>query len=477
MFARIKKWMPALLVVALGAASGCQVGPKYQAPKATAPAAFGNLLANATTNQVEAEWWRGLQDEKLTRLVQQASTNNHDLKIFTARLLEARALWREARFDYYPTATANASYQNSQSSLATNPNESRSGRHRQLYQAGLDASWELDLFGAVRRSVDAAKATVEAVEADRDSVLVSVRAEVAINYLLLRGGQAQLEVARRNATNQVETLRVAEALLNGGRGTQLDVARAKTLLSTTLASIPPLEAAIDRTIHRLSVLTGQVPRALAEDLLKEAPLPVLPKELAMLEPSELLRRRPDIRAAERALAAATARIGVATADLFPRVSFNGRMALEATRFSGFVDSGNEAWAFGPRITWAAFDLGRVRAQIKAADARAEGSLNIYEQTVLLALEETENALTTFGREQVRLGHLRDAEAAAREAALLARKRYQDGVSDFLTVLDAERTLLSSQEQHVLSQVSAATALVSVYKSMGGGWESVAPAGK
>jgi multidrug efflux system outer membrane protein len=216
---------------------------------------------------------------------------------------------------------------------------------------------------------------------------------------------------------------------------------------------------------------------LAEDLLKEAPLPVLPTELAMLEPGALLRRRPDIRAAERSLAAATARIGVATADLFPRVSFNGRMALEATRLSGFVDSGNEAWAFGPRITWAALDLGRVRQQIKAADARAEGSLNIYEQTVLLALEETENALTTFGREQVRLGHLRDAEASAREASVLARQRYQDGVSDFLTVLDAERTLLSTQEQHVLSQVSAATALVGVYKSFGGGWEPVAPAGK
>lgn len=478
MFARIKKWVPAVLAVTLVTVlgSGCQVGPKYQAPKTTAPGTFGTAMASATTNSIEEAWWRGLKDDKLTQLIDQASTNNLDLKIATARLQEARALWREARFDYYPVARSSAAYQNSQTSLATNPNESRNGRHHQLFQVGLDATWELDLFGSVRNSVDAAKATVEAVEADRDDVLVSVRAEVAINYMLLRGNQAQLDVARNNATNQVETLRIAQALLDGGRGTQLDVARAKNLLSSTLASIPPLEAAIDRTIHRLSVLTGQVPRALADLLLQEAPLPVIPAELAMGNPEALLRRRPDIRAAERSLAAATARVGVATADLFPHVSFNGRMALEATRLSGFDNPGTDSWAFGPRITWAAFDLGRVRAQIRAADARAEGSLNIYEQTVLLALEETENALTTFGREQVRLGHLRDAEASAREAALLARKRYQDGVSDFLTVLDAERTLLNSQEQHVLSQVSTVTALVGVYKSLSGGWP-VAPAGQ
>lgn len=475
MFARMKNWKPVLLVVTLSSVlvAGCQVGPKYQVPKSEAPATFGTRFANASTNGVDQMWWRGLKDDKLTALIEQASTNNHDIKIATARLQEARALWREARFDYYPTARSSAMYQNSQTSLATNPNESRNGRHHQLFQAGLDATWELDLFGSVRSSVDAAKATVEAVEADRDDILVSVRAEVAINYVLLRGGQAQLDVARNNATNQVETLRIAQALLDGGRGTQLDVARAKNLLSSTLASIPPLEASIDRTIHRLSVLTGQMPRALADSLLQEAPLPVIPAELALSDPEALLRRRPDIRAAERSLAASTARIGVATADLFPHVSFNGRVSLEATRLSGFDNPGTDAWAFGPRITWAAFDLGRVRAQVKAADARAEGSLNVYEQTVLLALEETENSLTTFGREQACLGYLRDAEAAAREAASLARKRYQDGVSDFLTVLDAERTLLNSQEQHVLSQVSTVTALVSVYKSLGGGWEPVA----
>jgi multidrug efflux system outer membrane protein len=467
------KLVPVILL-AMGSAvlwNGCQAGPKYQAPKASAPGAFGSLNSNVSTNVIEQEWWQALGDPKLTQLIQQVSTNNHDIRIATDRLREARALWREARFDYYPTVTTDASYRNAQASKATNPNDSRNTRHTQLFQGGLDASWELDLFGSVRRSVDAAKATVEAVEANRDDVLVSVRAEAGVNYVLLRGAQAQLDVAKRNATNQTETLRVAVALLNGGRGTQLDVARAKSQLSSTLGSIPPLEAAIDRTIHRLSVLSGQVPTALKAELLSAAPLPTIPAQLALGDPAALLRRRPDIRAAERSLAAATARIGVATADLFPHVSFNGRMALEATRLSGFGNAGSDAWSFGPRITWAAFDLGRVRAQIKAADARADASLSIYEQTVLLALEETENALTTYGREQVRWGHLSDAEASAKEAADLARQRYQDGVSDFLTVLDAERTLLNTQEQQVLSRVSAVTALVSVYKSLGGGWEA------
>ena len=467
------KAVPVVLAAASGVAliSGCQVGPNYQAPKTAAPAAFGTTLNSASTNLVEHEWWQALADPQLTQLIHQVSTNNHEVKIASARLREARALWREARFDYYPTVRSGASYQNSQASIATNPADSRDARHKQLFQAGLDATWELDLFGNVRRSVEAARATVEAVEATRDDVLVSVRAEAGVNYVLLRGAQAQLDVAQRNATNQRETLRVAEALLTGGRGTQLDVARAKAQLSSTLGSIPPLEAAIDNIIHRLSVLSGQVPNALRDQLLTSAPLPKLPSQLALGDPAALLRRRPDIRAAERSVAAATARIGVATGDLFPHVTFNGRMALEATRLSGFANAGSDAWSFGPGITWAAFDLGRVKSRIKAADARAEGALSVYEQTVLLALEETENALTTYGREQVRLGHLRDAEAAAKEAADLARKRYQDGISDFLTVLDAERTLLNTQEQEVLSRVSTVTALVGVYKALGGGWEA------
>jgi multidrug efflux system outer membrane protein len=301
-------------------------------------------------------------------------------------------------------------------------------------------------------------------------VLVTVTSEVARNYFELRGAQHQLDVARQNADNQRETLDITSAKLNAGRGTDLDVARAETQLNATLATIPPLEATIKQTIYRLSVLTGQQPTALDSELSAPAPLPALPTLVAVDNPKQLLRRRPDIRAAERALAAATARIGVATADLFPRVTFIGNVGVSAKDFSALSESGADTYSFGPRITWAALDLGRVRARIKAADARAEGELANYEGTVLLALEETEGALVEFGRAQTRRDYLRASAGAAERAEKLATQRYDSGVEDFLNVLDAQRTLLEIQDQLAQSETHTATALVAVYKALGGGWE-------
>ncbi len=232
-----------------------------------------------------------------------------------------------------------------------------------------------------------------------------------------------------------------------------------------------METAVARAIHRLGVLTGQPPTALVAELKEPAPLPALPALVAISSPEALLRRRPDVRAAERALAAATARIGIATADLFPRVKFNGRIGLEAKTISGLGQPGADTWSFGPRISWAALDLGHVRARIQAADARAEAALAAYERTVLTTLEETENALVDFGREQSRRDFLRESEQASETAATLAHQRYENGATDFLTVLDAERVLLEAQDQLARSQTRSATALVAVYKSLGGGWEN------
>jgi multidrug efflux system outer membrane protein len=333
---------------------------------------------------------------------------------------------------------------------------------------GFDATWELDIWGAVRRNVEAARATVESVEASRDDVLVLVQAEVAANYIELRGTQAQLEVSTRNATNQAQTLGLAIALMNGGQGTQLDVSRARALLNETLASIPPLDAAIHSAMYRISVLCGLQPTALTNELLATKTFPKTPTELALTNPTEFLRNRPDVRTAERALAAATARIGVETADLFPRVTFNGTAALQASTLSGLTSPGADTYSFGPRITWAAFDLGRVRARIQAADARAEQALATYEQTVLLALEETENALVALSRERQRLAYLTEAERAGAEAVQLARQRYRDGVADYLSVLDAERTLLNLQEQLVTTQTVSVSRLIAVYKAFAAG---------
>jgi multidrug efflux system outer membrane protein len=295
-------------------------------------------------------------------------------------------------------------------------------------------------------------------------------AEVARNYFQLRGLQNQLAVAKKNAENQTQTLEITQVRLESGRGTELDTSRAKAQLDSTRAIIPPLQSAIYQAIHRLGVLTGQRPDALIKKLEQPAPMPRIRETIHIGNPAELLRRRQDIRIAERTLAAATARIGVATADLFPRVTFVGTIALEASTLSGLGAAGSDTYSAGPRISWAALDLGRVYARIKAADASAEASLAQYEQTVLNALEETENALVDYNQQRARRALLASAAQASEKADELAHLRFKEGVSDFLTVLDTESRLLQDQDRLALSETTTATALAALYKALGGGWE-------
>ena len=451
--------------------SGCAVGPNYRAPQTSVAAYFANSPTNVATadETALATWWKGFEDVKLNDLVDRAIAHNHDLRIAAANLKEARALRRLTTFDLAPTVQGNAGYQNGLlSKSAALPGASRGDREFELYDASFDATWELDLFGRVRRSVQAANAQLGSVEATQLDVLVSVTAEVARNYFELRGLQNQLAVARRNADVQTETLKITQSRLDGGRGTDFDVSRSRSLLNLTLSTIPPLEAAIQKTIYRISVLIGQQPAALTSELSAPEQLPAGMPSIALGDPATLLRRRPDIRAAERSLAAATARIGIATADLFPRVTFTGSLGLQAETFAGLGKSGADTWNFGPRITWAALDLGRVHARIKAADARTEASLAFYERTVLTALEETEGTLVDFGQEQSRQQFLQTSAEASQKAADLAHQRYEGGVTDFLSVLDAERTLLEAQDRLAASQTRTVTALVAVYKALGGG---------
>ena len=451
--------------------SGCAVGPNYKPPHTSVAASFANAPTNvASTDEATlATWWKGFNDARLDGLVDRAIAHNHDLRLATANLKEARALRRLTTFDLAPTVQGNAGYQNGLlSKSAAPPGASRGAREFELYDASFDATWELDFFGRVRRSVQAANAQFAATEATRLDVLVSVTAEVARNYLELRGLQNQLAVARKNADVQAETLKITQSRLEGGRGTEFDVSRSRSLLNLTLSTIPPLEAAIQKTIYRIAVLTGQQPTALTTDLFAPVPLPSVIPPLALSNPEFLLRRRPDIRAAERSLAAASARIGIATADLFPRVTFIGSVGLQAETLAGLGKNGADTWNFGPRITWAALDLGRVQARIKAADARTEASLAFYERTVLGALEETEDALVDYGHEQTRQHFLEASAQASKQAADLAHQRYESGAADFLSVLDAERTLLEAQDRLAASQTRTATAFVAVYKALGGG---------
>jgi multidrug efflux pump len=461
------------LIPCLLGLSGCMVGPDYKRPQMQVPVAFANQSQEGMAmDGVETLWWRGFHDNTLNQLVAQALAHNHDLRVATARVREARALRSETAFDRYPTVTTQAAYTRQRASEALAPT---GNRNVDLYDVGFDASWELDFFGRVRRSIEASSAAVEAAEASRQDVIVSLLAEVARNYFELRGAQNRLAVARRNATNQQQTLDLTLALLEGGRGTELDTSRAEAQLTSTLASIPPLETIIKQTMYRLGVLIGQQPTVVEPELSEPMPLPALPVLVALGRPDDLLRRRPDIRVTERNLAAATAEVGVVTADLFPRVTLTGSVAVQATSFVGLFKGGSDTFAIGPNIFWAAFDLGRVRARIRAADARTEAALAQYEQRVLLALEETETTLVNFTRQQVRRDLLQASAQASQKAQDLARQRYQFGVADFLTVLDAERTLLEAQDRLADSETLTATALVAVYKAIGGGWE-IAPEG-
>jgi multidrug efflux system outer membrane protein len=467
-----RRWSPVLLALSLAA---CAVGPDYQKPATDAGKSFENAdQPEFKADGVESAWWKQFGDPKLSRLVELAVRNNWDLKTAEANLREARALFLEAGLELLPHVNAHGNYTSTRRSLDALNRRDFVPRDLKLYNVGFDAFWEVDIFGRLRRGVEAREAEIEAAEADRRDLIVSLVSEVARNYFELRGHQYQLAVARKNAENQAATLNLTRERLEAGIGTELDTARAKAQLDTTLATIPPIDSLIRQDIHRISVLTGQLPAALTAELLVPAPLPRAPELVHIGQPSDLLRRRPDIRAAERVLAGATSLIGVATADLFPRVTFVGTLALESSSFTGLGAAASEAYNFGPRITWAAFDLGQVYARIKAADARAEASLAQYEQTVLNALEETENALVIYNRARARQALLAQAADASQKAHQLAHMRFDDGVENFLTVLDAELRLLEDQRQLAQSETATATAVVALYKALGGGWEVFVP---
>ncbi len=463
---------PAVLLLTMIVAAGCAVGPDYMPPATDMSSTFEQAEAgNFDALQADANWWRLLQDPQLDALIEQAMRENHDVRIAAANVARSRAFLSRGLLERFPIVTAQGGVTRQETSIAIT--SSPSGRDNTFYDASLDASWELDFFGRVRRGNQALAADFEATLADQRNAFVVVAAEVARTYIELLGSRYRLQVARRNASNQQQTYALTKALLDGGRGTDLDLARAQAQLESTLATIPPLEADIVAALNRLGVLVGREPAALQPDFALGDSLPALPEQLHIGAPTELLRRRPDIVAAERRLAAATARVGVATGDLFPRVTVAGSAGYLATDRSDFGNSGTMTSSIGPFLSWRAFDLGRVRAGIRAADAETEGQLAVFEQTVLRALEETENALSRFARNRQRLAHLGVAAEASSKAADLANVRYRNGVDSFLNVLDAEARRLEAEDALARSETDTGLALVTLYKALGGGWEVIA----
>jgi outer membrane protein, multidrug efflux system len=451
----------ALLLAILS--SGCAVRAPYTAP-ATAPAALESADAEFfRTDSYDPRWWQQFDDPVLEQLEGIALQSNYNVKIAVARLQQARAIFRDVELDRFPTAGVGVSFDERERTI---PGFTDKPIRTTTYQAGFDAFWEVDLFGGVRSAVRAAAAQAQAFEATLDDVRVTVAAEVARQYFELRGLQQQLAVAQRSIDNQGQTLRLTRVRSTEGFGEELDVASASARVSAIESTVPPLQAAILQHTHRLAVLTGARPGELAVDL-SPRPYAPLAKALALGDPSLLLRRRPDVRAAERRLAAATGRERVAAADLLPRISISGFLGLLAGRGNVFGTADSRAWAVTPALSWVGLDLGSARARLRGARAATQEAAAQYEQTVLEALEETENALIGYREQQRRLIALADQARESTRAASIARVRYREGVSDFLDLLDAERTQLQAEDSVAQAESGVFTSVVAVYKALGG----------
>jgi outer membrane protein, multidrug efflux system len=465
--------LPGVLVMLL--LTGCAtVGPDYIPPDTQAPAAWrtelrGGLSIEDMDPGILAAWWTTLDDPVLSSLIGRAVSGNLDLKKARARVREARARRGVANADLFPALNAAGSATRSRASK-----DAGTGKTSDLYTASFDAGWELDLFGGVRRSVEAAGADFEASQEELRNARVSLFGEVGLNYLDVRTLQARLAVAEANLETQSETWQLTQWRYEAGLSDELAVQQARYNLENTRSQVPALRTGLEGAMNRIAVLLGEQPGTIHGELEKRAPIPVAPLKVAVGVPADLLRRRPDVRQAERELAAQTARIGVARADLYPKFSLSGSIGLEALSLSNLSSSGSWTLSGGPRITWAIFKAGAIRQNIEVRSALQEQALIQYEAVVLSALEEVENALVAYAEEQRRRDDLREATQAAQRAIALARLKYQAGLTDFNNVLDAERSLLSFQDQLAQSSGSVTSNLVRLYKALGGGWMPMTP---
>ena len=463
---------------ALILAACATVGPDYVAPDTGGVIATDFEVdsgANSVNREPAHQWWRALEDETLNVLIETAFEENRDLRRAAANVEAARSFLNLERANLRPTGEARVAYQRRSLTSAAFGLDELDFDDAEFFDIGVNAAWELDFFGRVRRATEAALADAQTAEFLRRHAQTLVAAETARAYVEYRGAALHLDVAKQNLNVQRNSERLTQRRLDEGLGSRLDVARAEAQAKTTEASIPPIEAAQVAAANRLATLTGQNVDAVMSALAAgPQDLPTPPDALPIGDIEMLLKRRADIRAAERTLAAATARIGVAKAEFFPRVTLAGGVSLAAQDIASVGGDGSLGYGVGPMITWSGFDIPRVRAQIKAAGANAEAALAAYEQSALVALEETQTALAAYGRERVRYDALAEAAAKAREAAALARQRYDVGADDFLTVLDAEGRLLAAEAALAASQTTVTVNFIRVYQALGAGW-SVNPA--
>lgn len=474
---RVRAFGPAAAALLL--VLGCRVvGSDYVAPETPLPAEWrepeaGPASGLSSGSAELAAWWQRLEDPLLDELVARATRENQDLHEALARLREARALRGVAEGERYPSVDAGVSYERRGESKNTPLGEFVPDTD--TYRLGFDAAWELDLFGRIARLIEAADADLAASAEDVRDVAVLVAAETARAYIELRSFQTRLALARTNVSLQEQTLELVQARFDSGLVGERDVAQARTNVERTRSAVPALEIGTRAAENRLAVLLGSAPGTLADELTEPGAIPVPPLEVAVGVPADLLRRRADVRRAERELAAEHARIGVAEGDLYPRLTLFGSLGVAAEEIADLDQDQSNFFSWGPSLRWNLFDGGRLRGRMQAQEARAEQALARWERTVLLALEESENAMTAFVREQVRRGSLAEAAAQARLSVELARTQYEEGLTDFQTVLDSERALAVLEDELAQSEAAIATDFVALYKALGGGWEANDPA--
>ena len=491
-----------LTVLACLATAGCTVGPNFEPPKSATPEVFNRTqTAQAPSKAVEAQfgpdWWTLFNDPVLNGLEKQLADANLDVAQASARLLQSRAERRVAGAAEYPTLDAAASYNRERGSengilslLGVTPSQSqplsasgsaplgvaampgsKGSPAYNLYQVGFDASWEVDIWGHVRRSVEEATALTEASYEDRNAVLLSARAELARDYIELRGTQELLQIARQNLDIANDALKLTRVRAHEGVTTDLDVSNASAQVENIESLIPTLESHSETTINAIGLLLGEEPGALRQTLAATQEVPVLPAQVPIGFPSELVQRRPDIRRAEAQLHAATASIGVAKADFYPRIMLNGSAGFQSLQLSSLASWASGQFVVGPSITFPIFEGGRLKGTLQLREAQQQEAAIAYKQTVLRAWQEVDDALVTYDAEQRRRDRLAQAVTMNERGLQVARERYKAGALDYLDVLNVQKQLLEAQSNLEQSRTTAATNLITLCKALGGGWES------
>ncbi len=480
-------WLIIVICLALLLGGCASVGPNYQRPVLEAPAQWteSREKAGAALGLEEIAWWKAFNDPVLNGLIEQAAESNLDLEQARARILQARADVTKAGAAFLPSVKATGSVTSTQGGTSTITNgtgtitsgssapQSLATAAGTIFQAGFDASWEIDVFGGTRRSVEATRARLEASTEDLRSTLLTLLGDLAKNYTDLRANQAQMEITRRNLETQQQTLEVTRERFRLGLTTYLDVAQAEAQKASTESNLPTYEAAVKQSIHRLGILLGKEPNALKGKLATTSPLPSARGVMTTGLPSDLLTRRPDLRQVERQLAAASADIGVAKAELYPKFDLTGTLGLQGDNVSKFLKiSSGRYWSVIPGVTWNLFDGGKARATVKNKQAVYEENLAKYRSSFFKALEDVENSLAAYYAEQTKRRILAESVRANQEAVTLAQERYRKGLTNFLDVLTAENSLYTAQSNLSKSEANILTDLISLYKALGGGWDAV-----